>query len=130
MSTSPVAPTIGGSFHGAEIHGDAMAGCRLAHRVQVAVLDGHALADVVCVEFLLQRGVEAGAVGAFYPERVARHQGFAEHDEVAVLRCGFVDPCGDLGESRIALEPDRSDLAQRDGERITRDCLSRSSTAT
>jgi hypothetical protein len=98
-----------------------VAGGGLADRVQVAVFDIHALFDVVGVEFFLQFGVEAGAIGAFHPERIARHKGFAECDQVAALRCGLVDAFDDLGNGGIALEPDRSDLAQRDGESVTRD---------
>ena len=67
------------------------------------------------VEVLLHVRIEAGAIGALDPKRIARYESFAECDEVSALLAGLVDPVDDLGKSRIALEPDRSDLAQRDG---------------
>lgn len=81
----------------------------------MAVIERYSLLDVMGVEFFLQRRVEAGAVGAFDPERVAWYECFAECDEIAALLRAFGDPVGDLFKRCIALEPDRSDLAQRDG---------------
>ena len=98
--------------------------------VEVAAFYRYTLVDVVCVEFFLKCGVEYCAVGAFDPERVARHEGFAECNQVTAFGATLGNPVDDFCQSRIALEPDRSDLAQRDGERFPRDRLSRNSTAT
>ncbi len=74
-----------------------MTGCGLADRVQMAVFNRDALFEVMRVQLFLQRGLEAGAVSAFDPERVAGDQGFAECDQIAALRCGLVDAVDDLG---------------------------------
>jgi len=60
----------------------------------------------------LQRGFEACAIGSFNPERVARDQGFAEHDELAALRRRVMNPPGDLVQRSVAVQPDRGDLGE------------------
>ena len=71
------------------------------------------------VELFLKLRLEFSTVGAFDPEGIARNQGLTEDDQLAAPGCAFGDPVDDLRQSRIALEPDRSDLAQRDGECLT-----------
>jgi hypothetical protein len=55
-------------------------GCCFANYIEVAVLDGYALIDVVSVQAFLQAGFELRTVGAFDPERVTRNESLAEND--------------------------------------------------
>ena len=110
-----MAAASGGPFHDAEVDGEvAVTGC-VTYGIEVSILDADALADIVCEQFLLQGRFELRAVGSLDPERVAGNQCFAEGDEVRIVLGGFADPVDDFGQGRITLEPDRCDLAQRDG---------------
>lgn len=80
-----------------------MFGAGIANGLQVAVLDSDGLLDIVCVEFLLERGFELRAVGALYPERIARDQRLTEYGEIGTRFCGFAYPFADLGKRRVAL---------------------------
>ena len=111
--------TIACAFHDAQVHSDLVFGCCFANYIQVAVLDGHALIDVVSVEGFLQAGFELRTLGAFNPERIAGYERLAEDDQLGTFIRTLGDPVDKLRQRRIASEPDRSDLAQRDSE-----CLS------
>jgi len=75
-----VTATIAGTFHDAQVHSDLVFGGGCADDIEVAVLDGHALVDIVSVEGFLQAGFELGAFGAFDPVRIARNESFTEND--------------------------------------------------
>ena len=86
---------------------------------EVAGLDANRLFQVMSVEFFLHVGFETRSIGAFDPERVAWHEGLADDNQLATFGGTFGNPVDDFCQRRIALEPDRCDLAQRDGKRIS-----------
>jgi len=114
-----VTATITCAFHDAQVHSSFMFGRRLANNVKVTVLDRYALIDVVSVEGFLQAGFELRTLGAFNPERISGNECFTEDDQLGTFIRTLGDPVDKLRQGRIASEPDRSDLAQRDSE-----CLS------
>ena len=122
-----MAATICRALHNTEINGGIVSGGRPANSVEVAVFDRNALLDVVCIQCFLQAGLELRTTGALDPERISRDKRLTEDDELTVFFRGLADPVNNLGKSRIALEPDRSDLGQRDCERVFLDSSSRSS---
>ena len=122
--------TITCAFHDAQVHSGFMFGRRLAYNVKVTVLDRYALIDVVCIEAFLQAGFELRTFGALNPERIAGNERFTEDDQLGTFFRALCDPVDKLGKSRIALEPDRSDLGQRDCERFLFDIFSRNSCGT
>ena len=111
--------TITRAFHDAHVHSGLVFGRGLADNVKVTVLDRHALIDVVRVEGFLQAGFELRTLGAFNPERISGNERLTEDDQLGTFIRTLGDPVDELRQGRIALEPDRSDLAQRDSE-----CLS------
>jgi hypothetical protein len=108
------------ALHDAEINRDGIFPGHREYAIEVACLDAHRLLHVMPVQLFLQGGFEACAVGPFHPERVPRHQRFAERDESATLGGGLADASGDLCEGSIALQPDRRDLGDRHRQRIFR----------
>ncbi len=113
-----VAAAVGGAFHDAEVDGQAV-GCReVAEGTKIAALDVDALIEVAGEDLFLFGVVEARAVGAFDPERVAGDEGFAEGDEVAALGGGEFEGGGYLFEGCRAMEPDGGDLGATDGEQV------------
>ena len=111
-----MAATIAGAFHDAQVYSDLVPGGGCADDIEVTVLDRYTLIDVVRVEGFLQAGFELRTFGAFNPERVAGNECFAEDDQLGALFRTPGDPLDKLRQGRIAPEPDRSDLAQRDSE--------------
>jgi hypothetical protein len=75
-----VTATIACTFHDAQVHADLVFGGGCADDIKVAVLDGHALIDVVSVQAFLQAGFELRTLGAFNPERIAGYECLAEDD--------------------------------------------------
>ena len=75
-----MAATIACTFHDAQVHSDLVFGSGCADHIEVAVLDGHALIDVVSEEGLLQVGFELRTFGAFNPERIAGNECLTEDD--------------------------------------------------
>ena len=114
-----MAATIACTFHDAQVYSDLVFGCCFANNIEVTVVDRNALIDIVSVEGFLQAGLELRALGAFDPERIAGYERLAEGDQLGAFFRAPGDPVNDLCQGRIALQPDRSDLAQRDVERLT-----------
>ena len=94
--------TIGGAFDGAEIHSDLVFGGRFANAVEIAVLDGDSLTDVIRVQSFLQLRFKLRAIGTFNPKRIARYQSLTEGDESAAFGRGLIDPFDDLRDSRVS----------------------------
>jgi hypothetical protein len=110
-------PAIARLFEDAQHRVDPPFGARLLDRPQVVVLDGHGLAQVLGVQFLLDRIVEARAVGEFQPERVPRDQALAEAHHRSALIGGPVDGRNHLGQGRPPVKPHRRHLREADHER-------------
>ena len=121
-----MAATIACTFHDAQVYSDLVFGCRSANNIKVTVVDRDALIDVVCIEAFLQAGFEFRTLGALDPERIAGNERLTEDDQLGTFFGSIGNPVDNLRQGRIALEPDRCDLAQRDGERFPWNCLSRS----
>ena len=111
--------TIACTFHDAQVHSGLVFGRGLADNGKVTVLDRYTLIDVVSVEGFLQAGFELRTFGAFNPERIAGNERFTEDDQLGTFFRTLGDPVDKFRQGRIAPEPDRSDLAQRNSE-----CLS------
>jgi len=114
-----VTATITRAFHDAQVHSGLVLGCCFANNIKVTVFDRYALIDIVSEEGLLQAGFELSTLGAFNPERIAGNERFTEDDQLGTFLRALADPVDNLRQGRIAPEPDRCDLAQRDSE-----CLS------
>ena len=71
------------TLHDAQVHRQAVLRRQPAHSAEVAALYDHALIEVVGIHALLGRIVKSRAVREFDPERIARYQGFTEHDQLA-----------------------------------------------
>jgi len=111
-----VTATITRAFHDAQVHSGLVFGRGLADNVKVTVLDRYTLIDVVSVEGFLQGGFELRTLGALNPEWIAGNERFAEYDQLGTFFRALGDPVDKLRQGRIASEPDRCDLAQRDSE--------------
>ena len=109
-----VAAAVGGPLDDSEIDRNAAFGGCFANAVEVAVLNRDGLTDIVCVQGLLQTGLEFRTVSAFNPKWIAGHQRFAEGDEFATLSSRPINLFDDLRERCVALQPDWRNLRQSD----------------
>ena len=84
----------------------------------MARLGLHRLRGVLGKDFFLELGVEARTIRQFDTERVAGNKGFAKDNQMAALRGGLFNLGLYLGERLLAIEPDRRDLSEADGDEI------------
>jgi hypothetical protein len=78
----------------------------------------HRLFRILGEDGLLQRGIEARAIGQFHPERVPGHERFAERDQVTSLGGGALHPRFHFLQSAGAVQPAGCDLCKCESEQV------------
>lgn len=96
------------TLHHAEIHRSRLLFAQLAQRIEIAALDHNALIEISRIHLFLRNAIERRAVRQFHPKRIARHEGFAEGDEIAFLRGSVSHVRGNFVERFNTVELDRS----------------------
>ena len=70
------------------------------------------------MDLLLPIRIELSSVGGGQPERITGHQGFAERNQLAVFRGGFLNPVNNFGDGLLAINPHGSDLGEADPDLV------------